>query len=499
MLQSSGRSWPSRRCVSLLLRLRLRQAKRRALSNQAITSRPEVVQRDLDALYEALQTATVDLYAFRSKADYDAYHAGLRASVTSPMSRLDAALLFQRLAGFARVGHIRSNSWLNEVFGTFGEGAQFAPIFIRVEPTGRVFLSDTANADGTAPAGAQLLAINDEPIARVLARMTDFVSGERTSMAHTILEDFFPALFWTQNRDAKAFTLELLVRGERVTATVPTMTFGEYRAMDTGVPSPGTDFNTREFRMIDQKTGYLRPGPFGAVEGEEPVDGLPEAAMIAFLDASFESLLASGANDLIIDLRNNSGGDIAFSDPMIAWFASEPFRFSSSFTLRASAAAKAHYERVAPINAAPDADISPFLARLASEERAQENGALYPFEIPMVSLRKGARFEGRVWVLINRKSYSNATSTAALIKDYGFGTIMGEETADVPTSFASIIPFVLPETGFTVDLPKSYFVRPSGDETVRGVIPEIALPRQEIGSAQDTMLNAALEVIRTGR
>lgn len=463
-------------------------------TTEAITDfiAPCVVQRDLDALYKALQTTTVDLYAFRSKADYDAYYVGLRASVTAPMSRLDATLLFQRLAGYARIGHVRSYAWLNEVFGEFGKGAKFAPVFLRVEPDGRVFLTDDANADGSAPAGAQLLSINGEPIARVLARIGNLVSGERAYMATTVLEDFFPPLFWTQNRDATEAQLELMLEGERVTASVPAITFGEYRAMETGVPSPGTDFNTGEFRMIGESTGYLRPGPFSALEGEEPVDGLSEAAMIAFLDASFEELIASGASDLIIDLRNNSGGDISFSDPMIAWFADKPFRFSSSFTLRASAVAKAHYDRVA----GPDADVSPFLARLALEERAHDNGALYPFEIDHVPPREGQRFEGRVWVLINRKSYSNATSTAALIKDYGFGTIMGEETADVPTSFASIIPFILPETGFTVDLPKSYFVRPSGDETVRGVVPEIVLPRQEIASAEDTMLKAALEAVR---
>lgn len=457
-----------------------------------------MVRADLDALYEAMQAASVDLYAFRTRSDFDAFYAGLRVKVTAPMSRLDAALLLQRFAAFARIGHIRSNAWLGEVFSEFGKGARFAPIFIRVEPDGRVILTDHASAGGTAPAGAQLLAIDGEPIARILARSRDQISAERAYLAETLLEDFFPALFWARHRDAEAFELELSVEGERRAARVPTISFGEFQAMGSApegpppVPAPGTDFNTREFRMVDDRIAYLRPGPFAALEGEEPVDGRGEAAMVRFLDESFETMIAACASDLVIDLRNNSGGDIAFSDPMVAWFADKPFRFASEFTLRASAPAKAHYDRVA----GPASEVSPFLARLAAAERAQTSGALYPFAIDMVDPRPGTRFEGRVWVLVNRKSFSNAASTAALIQDYGFGTIMGEETADVPTSFASIFPFVLPGTRMSVDLAKSYFVRPSGDETVRGVIPDVPLPRQRIGSATDTMLNAALARIR---
>lgn len=490
-------------CIASPASLRAEEPAPAAAPEPSETLSASQLRSDLDALYEAMQAASVDLYAYRSKEDFDAFYAGLRAGVTGPMSRLEAALLFQRLAAFARIGHIRSNAWLGEVFAEFGKGARFAPIFIRVERDGRVVLTDHANADASGPAGARLVAIDGEPIARILARTRNLISAERDYMADTLLEDFFPPLFWAQNRDARAFDLDLVVNGDTRTVSVPAVTFGEFRAMGSAVPSPATDFNARDYHMIGDTIAYLRPGPFGALEGEEPVDGHPEAAMVRFLDESFTAMIAAGARDLILDLRNNPGGDIAFSDPMIAWFAERPFRFASRFTLRASAPAKAHYDRVAPEdpaeNPAPDAAISPFLARLAAAERAQANGTLYPFEIPMVSPREGERFTGRVWVLINRKSYSNATSTAALIQDYGFGRILGEETADVPTSFASIFPYTLPGSAMSVDLAKSHFIRPGGDQRVRGVIPDTQLARQVVGSPQDTMLESALEVIRAAQ
>jgi len=86
-----------------------------------------------------------------------------------------------------------------------------------------------------------------------------------------------------------------------------------------------------------------------------------------------------------------------------------------------------------------------------------------------------AGYSGRVWALIDRHSYSNATTVAAIIQDYGFGVIPGEETADIPTSYASSAQFTLPATGIAVTYPKAYCVRPSGQEALQGVVPDHAL------------------------
>ena len=108
---------------------------------------------------------------------------------------------------------------------------------------------------------------------------------------------------------------------------------------------------------------------------------------------------------------------------MVAWFASRPFRFASTFMLKASAATKADYARQR-LTGAP---IDPDFARQMDEEARRPNGTRYRYELSaLVQPRQGARFKGRVWVLINRHSYSNAASVAALVQDYGFGKIIGE-------------------------------------------------------------------------
>ncbi|MCR5879165.1 S41 family peptidase [Phenylobacterium sp. J367] len=195
----------------------------------------------------------------------------------------------------------------------------------------------------------------------------------------------------------------------------------------------------------------------------------------------------------MLDLRNNPGGDNGFSDPMVAWFADRPFRFASSFRLKASPQAKAWYrERLAK------GEVDPMLAALAEAEAAQPDGARYAFDLPLNPPRAEPRFAGKVYVLVNRHSYSNAASVAALIQDYGFGEVIGEETADVPTTYASVLQFALP-SGIVVTYPKSRIVRPSGDERLVGVLPDHPLEREPIATATDAVLDRALALVRGAR
>ena len=75
--------------------------------------------------------------------------------------------------------------------------------------------------------------------------------------------------------------------------------------------------------------------------------------------------------------------------------------------------------------------------------------------------------------MVNRQSYSQSTVTAAQIQDYGFGKIVGEETAEFPNLFASIFNYKLPKTGIAVDVSKGKIKRINGVDDGQGVIPDI--------------------------
>ncbi|ODT86670.1 S41 family peptidase [Phenylobacterium sp. SCN 70-31] len=447
---------------------------------------PRAVQADLDALYLGLQAAHYDLFAHRTRAEYDQFHKVLSERTTKPMDRLEAAILLQRFTAFGRVGHARIDAPMTAFVRRLGEGGWFLPLLIRVDE-GRVRLTAYADAEGRLAPGFELLTLNGEPIEVWMERAGVLISAERPYMTHALLEQAFAPTLWLLLGEVdQAEVTGRDPEGRLVRAQVRAVTAAERRALAARAPRLAVDFNSREFRMLDDRVGYLRPGPFGQTPGEAP-DGFHR-----FVDESFGRLLDSGATDLILDLRNNPGGDNGFSDPMVAWFADRPFRFAASFRLRASPQAKAWYrQRLADGGGGDDSTLS----ALARAEAAQPDGARYDFDLPLNPPRPAPRFEGKVHVLVNRHSYSNAASVAALIQDYGFGEIMGEETADVPTTYASILSFTLP-SGVVVTYPKSRIVRPDGDERLQGVTPDHTLAREPIATAADIVLEQALLRVR---
>lgn len=458
---------------------------------------PEIVRSDLSALYSNLREAHYDLYAHRSKREYDRYYRELWASVRAPMGPVAASILFQKFVAYGRIGHARIDAPVAGFVSNVRSGGKMLPLFIRVDD-GRVILTDAAEETGTLRPGTEVLAIDGVPIRQVLARLAIHVSAERPYMVHAQMEKSFPALLWIEHGPVDSAVVTARIAGKRVEVQVKAVTLEQRRALAAKFRAgPAIDLSTREYKALTQGVAYLRPGPFfntGQAAGN-PAPSYEASGFRSFIDDSFRKILASGATDLLIDLRDNPGGDNSFSDPMIAWFADRPFRFASSFRLKASAATKAEYAR----RRASGESIDPDLERQMATEAGQANGTQYRYELPMVSPRAELRFRGRVWVLVNRHSYSNAASVAALIQDYGFGKVIGEETADVASNYASVQHFTLPATGVTVTYPKSHFVRPNGRDEVAGVKPDFHIARPPVTAAEDVALSAALGVIESRR
>ena len=198
----------------------------------------------------------------------------------------------------------------------------------------------------------------------------------------------------------------------------------------------------------------------------------------------------------MLDLRNNPGGDSSFSDPMIAWFADRPFRFASKFLIKSSvAAAASNQARLEKIPGGTET-----VSHMFAKSYAQTPiGEVFDFEIPFAEPRQGDRYKGAVYVLINRHSYSNAVNVAAIIQDYDFGTIVGEKTSDMATTYGAMESFVLPNTGIKVSFPKAHIIRPSGDEKTDGVTPDILIESAIVPQTQDIVLNHLLDILKQER
>ena len=338
--------------------------------------------------------------------------------------------------------------------------------------------------------GDEIVSLDGTPAGQWLERLGAHVSAETPYLRDSLLEFWFPRLLWLELGGPEAISVGRR-RGDVAPETVQVALRTSQEIEETVRTGPERlelSWNGREHRQLGDGIGYLRPGPFYDPEQENPYD---PTRFVQFLDEAFGEMIANETSALILDLRDNPGGDNSFSDPMIAWFADRPFRFNSKFHIRVSAQTTA--SNAQRLEKSPASKTSQIYARLFAE---QPNGAVVDFEMPFAEPREGERFDGEVYVLVNRHSFSNAVNVAALVQDYGFATVLGEETADLATTYGAMEHFELPKTGIRVGYPKAFIIRPNGDETLRGVVPDVPIETPLVQGPDDPVLQRAIEIVR---
>lgn len=444
---------------------------------------PTALRADFAALYEGLQRAHFDLFANTPRAAYDRLYRDMAAELTEPMTPLEARVYFQRFAAASQVAQARLD-FPGAEFGAFREaGGRIFPLVVRIDD-GRIFVEQNLSGVTAIAVGDEITAINGARASVWLQRLRAHVSADTDYLAYSQIDQMFGALLWLELGEIERF--DVRVRDEII--AIPARNRIDMRAAAAEAPpSLEIDPTERVARMLPDGVAYLRPGIFMNYPGDDPYD---TAAFRAFIDDAFARFLDADATTLLIDLRDNPGGDNSFSDHMIAWFADEPFRFTSDFRIRVSPETTAsNAARLTPDDAADSIG-----RRFAALYAGAQTGDIARFEIPMAHPREGARFNGRVFALINRRSFSNSVNTAAIIQDYGFGTILGEPTSDLATTYGAMEHFILPNTGFSVGYPKAYILRPNGDTRVAGVTPDVAIATPIVQSADDPVLQEALRI-----
>ncbi|MCJ8189903.1 S41 family peptidase [Sphingomicrobium aestuariivivum] len=456
------------------------------------------LRKDLLRLHRKLPTMVHNLYAQAEEEEFEEAYAEARRAILTDMPKAKAHLLFQRYLTTAQMAHLKTDALIADAITHFQEGGRVLPFNIRVVDDGLLVTPFLIGSD-TLPNGSIITSINGEATYDVLDRMGALIAADTEDMVYAIAEQGFPFYYYLLEGEVSQLQLDI-IRPDGTKASIDYYVGGTIRDMEelgagvTEEDPDAVDFSTREVSFPGNGIAYLRPGPFGNIEGEPRPEGVAydPTAFEAFLTDAFDRIAAEGSTDLLIDLRDNPGGDNSFSDLLVARIADKPFRWASRFEVRASAENKARVNATSP-------EPGSLSAQMKDLELATADGAIYSVELPEVAPRADNRFDGRVWVLVDRHSYSNAVVTAATLQDHGFATVLGEETRDVATTFGSAEQFTLPETGIVVTYPKSFIVRPSGLESDSYIEPDEEFFDLALGREEADMLERAIAEIEASR
>jgi C-terminal processing protease CtpA/Prc len=433
----------------------------------------EEVQADLNYLRESLEDAQYDIYTYTTEQAFDAAYQRIKNALTATekdsLSLLEATNFLQQMAAAVNNGHT-SLDFPGQSYGNYAyAGGTLFPLEIAFEQ-GKPLVRKNWSDNGSIKTGAEVLSINGMSMDEVLAKIYPQVSAERTYFKNAKIELFsFPRYYWIVFGQQDKYEVEIRDSGTIRTYELQPVSviegFEMKRSEVFGAPM--------KLDFIDD-VAYLTPGEFGGDLEKYK----------AFIDSAFVVIKEKQCEELIIELRNNTGGNDAFSDYLVSYIADQPFRWNSRFTLKTSKFLKEH------IRANYDTTTAYW-----KEALTRKDGEVYEYTFDEYQPQPiDKRFQGKVYVLVNRQSHSQAAVTAAQIQDYNFGTIVGEETGEYPSLIASLFQYNLPNTGILVKVSKGYMVRVNGSEKLEGVIPDIFI-KDYLLDENDEVLDGLLKRI----
>lgn len=427
----------------------------------------EQILSDMAYLKTTLEKAHYNLYAHTPKKEFDHNYEVVKQSVDKDsFDLLEATSLMQRIISKANNGHTEIG-FPGQSYGTYAyAGGTIFPLEIAFED-GKALVRKNWSGNDSIKVGSEILAINGESMEQILTKIYPQLSAERPYFKNAKIELYsFPRLYWQVFGRVDTFSVEMVSDGKPTTYTLKAVDVIDGYEMKRNEVID----SKMQLKFMD-KAAYLNPGGFGG----------DEAKYQQFIDSSFAQIKTKKSESLIIDLRNNPGGNDSFSDYLVSYIADRPFTWSSHFSLKTSAVLKEHTRKH-----------SDTTKTYFKEILAHKNGSIYEYYFEDHQPQpKEKRFTGKVYVLVNRQSHSQSAVTAAQIQDYGFGTLVGEETGEFPTLYASQFQFELPNTGITVNISKGYSIRVNGSTKAEGVVPDIFI-EDHLLDEQDEILNGLL-------
>lgn len=367
----------------------------------------------------------------------------LKQEITRPMNRLEFFRVVGKLTQYFDDGHSLL-LWPYPEFEALREaGAKPFPFALVPDAAGRTLLrADYHNRDGALlRAGTEITAINGIPMVEIVDTLQQYAGGESRYLRSQFTLARVGRYLWASYGFIDNFTVAY--RDGDTSGVLDIQAAQEWTRKD--------DSNTdKEFyyRQMDQETGYLYVGHF-----DIDIDWFED-----FVDNSFASIREQGIKTLIVDIRDNTGGNTDSATYLARYFAQQPFRMVSKMSEKLNHDNRGIGAWRGDVGEILETDWDDWVEPMPSDER----------------------FDGDTYLLIGPITYSSGIVFATAMQDNGMATLIGAKTGGNANQTAQGNLFNLPNSQLRAYIATRLLVRPNGNLDAGGVKPDrVARPDAE--------------------
>lgn len=414
---------------------------------------PQALRSDLAFVMDTLRAKHPDLENMVDAEALASQVASIDRGLTRPMDRAEAWRRFSTLNPILADGHLLIGypDWRGEAQRTLEAGQGLFPFEVTLDDEGAPYIRAALGGEATPLAGARILRINGEDAGAVAQAMLARAHGDTPRFRRALVERRWWFFYLMLYGAPQTFDLEL----DGVPQTA-------HRA-SAGRVLPETLRSEERF----DETFACEVRPAGGVITLGSFAWPDKARVLEFTAACFRRMQDAGATRLIIDIRDNGGGDDDhWIEGVMPYLTDRPFRTGGRYIKRTTVE-------------------DPETGLIKGLTVRGEND---PVEAP--HLDDSERFKGEVTVLVGPFTYSSAVLFANVMKDFGLADLAGRGGSARTRQTGGVRTATLPATGLILSYPRFILSRPSGEEEPALLTPDIEVADDPLqpGLAVDALL-----------
>jgi len=420
------------------------------------------VKEDLQYLIGSIEEFVPALYRynpdFKEKAD-----AIVRA-VENDMSVLAYFSSVSKIVSLANEGHFNLGDWTDVAHKGFVDNTyKYMPLSVKVIGDRMFVWINSANSEEL-QRGDEILSINGRASADIIASMLPYIPSDGHIETYQLksLTMGFPWMYYLYVEQPEAFAIEYKRQGKRSTVTIEALTregwMANYQQRKPAATEEATGVQEVYEWEIKESLAVLKLKDFS----RSLVEKYDLEASKLYKEI-FGQLQTAQVSNLIIDLRDNTGGRNEFADDLIPFIMKEAekglFKTTESW-----------------------------------------KGKKKDYSLPKIDK---LAFKGNIYALVNGRTYSAGAEVARYLKEYGKAVIIGEETGTRYEGFAagSTQSIVLPNSDIRIGIPRYHLGFPpssSQKTSNRGLLPdhEVSYTIEDLMNEKDLEMEVALGLIK---
>ncbi len=311
-----------------------------------------------------------------------------------------------------------------------------------------------------------VLEVNGIKAVDILTEISRYIAAETESFHYAMLEFYFsymlPALF----NITPSFNLKVKRDSELLGVTIPELE----KPAEEDKATTEINVNSSILLKIYDDTALLTIKHF-RFQREQFQEALK------LIDSIFLELKEKDVRRLIIDVRDNGGGNSSVANHITDYLTEKSTYSFRSMKWRSSQQVRNFVRE--NLKLGEHSFYSPKILEMLED---LEIGDFLEYDCRKTykSINEKNVFQGDVVVLSNPMCFSSTTAFLCMIRDFNLGRIIGTESGGKPNHYGDCYTFYLPNTGLRVTVSQKFFVRVSGNEADNRVIPDIYMSDDEI-------------------